>query len=169
MTRIFVILLSLVLLSACGNEKNQKDSSSSEATEDLQVTQPIQTPSPETKQPPLAVDVPAGADGVVHHYVCADGCEGGFGNLNSPCPGCGKTLAHNKAFHSQANNTTNTTTSGQNTIVNQVPPPTKEPAPAQNAAGVWHYTCTTGCAGGAGVMGACSGCGGQLAHNKAYH
>lgn len=169
MTRIFVILFSIVLISACGNENSQKDNSSNEATEDLQVTQPIQSPSPETKQTPATVNIPAGADGIVHHYICADGCEGGFGNVNSPCPGCGKTLAHNKAFHSQDNAATNPLSSDGNTIVNQVPPPTKEPAPAQNAAGVWHYTCPTGCAGGGGAMGACSGCGGQLVHNKAYH
>lgn len=170
MTRIFVIFLSLFLLSACGNEKSQKDSSATEATEDLQVTQPVQPiTTPDTKQTPAAVNVPAGADGVVHHYVCADGCTGGFGDLNTACPVCGKTMAHNKAFHPNTANQDNPVTQGQNTIVNQVPPPTKEPMPAQNAAGVWHYTCAAGCAGGAGSMTACSGCGGQLVHNKAYH
>ena len=41
--------------------------------------------------------------------------------------------------------------------------------PAQNAAGVWHYTCSAGCAGGAGAAGTCGTCGGALAHNQAYH
>ena len=55
------------------------------------------------------------------------------------------------------------------------PPPTPPPnpatptEPAQNAAGVWHYTCAKGCAGGAGIATACSSCGGMLAHNAAYH
>ena len=41
--------------------------------------------------------------------------------------------------------------------------------PAQNTAGVWHYTCANGCAGGGGAAGACSNCGNALAHNQAYH
>lgn len=41
--------------------------------------------------------------------------------------------------------------------------------PAQNAAGVWHYTCPNGCAGGAGSATACAKCGSTLAHNQAYH
>jgi len=165
MKHIFVLFLALFIISSCGNEKSQKDNS---ATEDVQLVTPppAQSPTPQNQQPPVAVDVPAGVDGIVHHYVCADGCAGGFGDLNAPCPGCGKTMAHNKAFHSEPATITNP---GQNTIVNQVPPPAKDPMPAQNAAGVWHYTCATGCAGGAGAMGVCSGCGGQLAHNKAYH
>jgi len=32
----------------------------------------------------------------------------------------------------------------------QITPPTKPAEPAQNAAGVWHYTCPNGCAGGGG-------------------
>jgi len=45
--------------------------------------------------------------------------------------------------------------------------PTAEPA--QNAAGVWHYTCPSGCAGGGGAAGPCGSCGATLAHNAAYH
>lgn len=47
------------------------------------------------------------------------------------------------------------------------PPPTSEPA--QNADGVWHYTCPKGCEGGAGSMVPCPKCGTSLAHNSAYH
>lgn len=47
------------------------------------------------------------------------------------------------------------------------PPTTKEPA--QNAAGVWHYTCPKGCAGGGGAPTACAKCGTTLTHNQAYH
>jgi uncharacterized lipoprotein len=49
--------------------------------------------------------------------------------------------------------------------------PTTAPAaePAQNAKGVWHFTCPKGCAGGAGVAGPCGKCGEQLVHNTAYH
>lgn len=52
-------------------------------------------------------------------------------------------------------------------------PPAASPAtpePPQNAEGVWHYTCSTaGCDGGGGAAGACPKCGGNLAHNTAYH
>jgi len=41
--------------------------------------------------------------------------------------------------------------------------------PAQNSAGVWHYTCSNGCAGGAGAEGNCATCGNALAHNSTYH
>lgn len=41
--------------------------------------------------------------------------------------------------------------------------------PAQNAKGVWHFTCPKGCEGGSGAQGTCAKCGGQLAHNAAYH
>ncbi len=56
-------------------------------------------------------------------------------------------------------NATSITTPGQ----------AKAPEPAQNAAGVWHYTCNNGCAGGAGSAIACAGCGTTLVHNSAYH
>ncbi len=46
---------------------------------------------------------------------------------------------------------------------------TKAPEPPQNAKGVWHYTCSAGCAGGAGSAGTCASCGGALAHNAEYH
>ncbi|MBK9109469.1 MAG: hypothetical protein IPM92_14125 [Saprospiraceae bacterium] len=53
-----------------------------------------------------------------------------------------------------------------------VPPPTTAPPtaePAQNAKGVWHYTCPKGCPGGAGAQGKCAKCGSDLAHNAGYH
>jgi hypothetical protein len=43
------------------------------------------------------------------------------------------------------------------------------PEPNQNTAGVWHYTCGQGCAGGGGKDDNCATCGGSLAHNQAYH
>lgn len=41
--------------------------------------------------------------------------------------------------------------------------------PAQNADGVWHYTCSQGCAGGAGSAVNCATCNNLLVHNAAYH
>ncbi len=57
--------------------------------------------------------------------------------------------------------------------VTNTPPPPPPPAPpkepAKNAKGVWHYTCSKGCKGGAGAVGPCEKCGATLAHNAAYH
>ena len=55
------------------------------------------------------------------------------------------------------------TTSGTTDNATQpiIPPTTPPPAePAQNADGVWHYTCPNGCEGGAGggVVGGIMGC-----------
>ena len=54
------------------------------------------------------------------------------------------------------------------------PPKAMTPNPAarqtsQNAGMVWHYTCSKGCAGGAGSAVNCVTCGGLLVHNQAYH
>jgi len=40
---------------------------------------------------------------------------------------------------------------------------------AQNSAGVWHYTCSSGCEGGAGTAMPCPKCGTTLVHNTTYH
>jgi hypothetical protein len=47
--------------------------------------------------------------------------------------------------------------------------PTPKAEPPQNAKGVWHYTCSKGCAGGAGTAEPCAKCGTLLAHNTKYH
>jgi len=61
--------------------------------------------------------------------------------------------------------------SAQQPAVTNTPPPPPPPAePAQNAKGVWHFTCAKGCAGGGGSAAEkCGGCGGALAHNQDYH
>lgn len=130
----------------------------------------------------------------VWHYTCTNGCTGGAGNA-MPCATCGTTLVHNTIYHQnngaptgvpspsvQVNPTaagaTATSTAGSitNPIIKGIDPPAgapnippKAPEPAQNAAGVWHYTCSAGCAGGAGSAVACAGCGSTLVHNTAYH
>lgn len=51
----------------------------------------------------------------------------------------------------------------------QMTPPPAQAEPAQNAKGVWHFTCPKGCKGGGGAAGPCPKCGAALAHNQAYH
>ena len=128
---------------------------------DLDISIPgVDNYSVSKNEAPAQVSVPAGADGVVHHFVCEDKCEGGFSNEGGNCQVCGKPFAHNTAFHSLEGSAGD----------QEVPPlPKQSPEPAQNANGVWHYTCSNGCPGGAGGPDPCAVCGATLAHNAGYH
>jgi hypothetical protein len=118
---------------------------------------PKATPQTNTNQMPVT-----GGIAGVQHYICPNNCQGSGGPEQGNCPVCGTAYLHNQAFHA-------------NDAQNQVPPtpnpatPTPTADPAQNAAGVWHYTCAKGCPGGAGTAIACATCGSTLAHNAAYH
>lgn len=105
------------------------------------------------------------------HYKCPNNCQGGVGATAGPCPVCGTELAHNQAYHNPPPNQANPATT---TTPPTITPPantntTQPPAPAQNAAGVYHYTCSNGCAGGGASATACATCGATLVHNQAYH
>ena len=142
---------SALIFTSCGNDE-AKDA----AREKIESQTPATTNTPATT---------ANASGV-EHYICPNGHVGSGGAAEGTCSQCNAALVHNQAFHDNQNSTQITTTpAGQNT---QQPGQT-QPEPAQNAAGVWHYTCASGCAGGAGQPGNCAQCGGQLAHNAAYH
>jgi len=156
-------------------------------------TTPATTTTPVT--PPTPAEPPQNADGV-WHYTCSNGCAGGAGSATA-CAGCGNTLAHNAAYHGNPPATptpagaAGAAAGGAIQPMGGTPPtmfadPSKQPVnatigtqaapmqaaaaePAQNAAGVWHYTCASGCAGGGGSATACATCGATLAHNQAYH
>ena len=82
--------------------------------------------------------------------------------------GCGNEKSSDSTTMDAGNETVNTQqTIPPTNMTAPTPPPTAEPA--QNADGVWHYTCPNGCEGGAGAAGPCPGCGAQLTHNSAYH
>lgn len=100
----------------------------------------------------------------VYHYTCSNGCAGGAAAAGN-CATCGNTLSHNQAYHANNNNANNTPAT---TPTNPTTTPTTQTG-GQNAAGVWHYTCSNGCAGGGASAGNCSSCGNALAHNTAYH
>lgn len=55
------------------------------------------------------------------------------------------------------------------TPTNAKTPNATTPEASQNAGGVYHYTCSNGCAGGAESAVNCENCGRLLAHNQAYH
>jgi len=145
-----------------------------------------QGPAPTPMQPLTA---PTVATAGVQHYICPNNCVGSGAAQAGTCPTCGTAYAHNAAFHNQPGNnagnpqlpsnspspiimnpqpTTPQPTTTTTTIQNPQTPATAE-EPAQNAAGVWHYTCSKGCAGGSGTRGMCAKCGAGLDHNVAYH
>jgi len=158
------ILSILFILFVFGSCQKETDSASvRKARESLQSSIPS-NPSFDQATPPSALPpiTPAGsAPGGVSHYICPNNCEGSGGEAQGNCPVCGTAYAHNAAYHNQG------TTPGTTP-----PPPAPNPeanAPATNAAGVYHYICSAGCAGGAGASGNCTSCGATLTHNAAYH
>lgn len=186
--RILSVLLafSLLMVSGCKNAPERPDAILDENYEPIV---PSNAPTAATT-PPATAEPPQNAAGV-WHYTCSNGCAGGAGSA-VPCATCGTTLVHNTVYHSgggatQPNVVTNTaTTSGgtpvgsmTNPVINGAataanpiatpPSAPKAPEPPQNAAGVWHYTCSNGCAGGAGSATPCAGCGTTLVHNTVYH
>lgn len=154
-----LMLSSVISFYSCSDTA---DASKDEAKESVEVTNSPTQPNVVT--PNVATSEPAqNADGV-WHYTCGKGCAGGAGTAGN-CTTCGGPLAHNKAYHPNTPQTA--TPTSPSVTAPSVTAPAAEPA--QNAAGVWHYTCGSGCAGGAGTAGACGTCGGALAHNQAYH
>lgn len=159
-----IIFFSILLFSSC---KSDGEDARNQAVESVAVPPPG-VPVPSTQSTPVT----SNASGV-KHYTCPNNCAGSGGDAAGACPVCGTAYEHNQAFH---NNTATpppapaTATTPANTTTTITPPPAPTtPEPAQNAAGVWHYTCGAGCAGGAGAAGTCASCGGALAHNQAYH
>ncbi len=161
------MLGAVISFCACNDNSNARKQ---KARESLGNPIPSATPNTDIANPPTT-EPAQNAEGV-WHYTCGKGCAGGAGAAGN-CATCGGPLAHNAAYHNNTNGTSATTNpvltnpSTTNTISPPIPPPTTEPA--QNASGVWHYTCGNGCAGGAGAAGPCGTCGNTLAHNAAYH
>ena len=142
--KILAILLfsSVISFYACNDNTN---SPKKETPKPFEVSN---SPTPEASQ----------NAGGVWHYTCSNGCAGGAGSAVN-CESCGSLLAHNQAYHANPNSTS--------TPIPFTSPPAAEAG--KNTAGVWHYTCAKGCAGGSGSAGTCGTCGDTLAHNQAYH
>ena len=154
---LIAILCTMLVLTSCGNDAAVRE----KAAESVEAQRP-----PSHQAAPVLPTAPMNTptvSGSVAHYICPNNCEGSGGPAQGNCPVCGTAYLHNQAYHNQSTPTTTTTT---------VTPPTPPPAdasPAQNAAGVYHYVCSNGCAGGAGAAGNCATCGSALTHNSAYH
>lgn len=170
-----VFCLMIVCLFACGETPQRPDA----ILDDNYQPTPIQGAAPSAVTPPATPATPEPAQNAagVWHYTCPNGCAGGGGSA-TPCATCGTALAHNQGYHAATPGTATTsapaiTATGADGTPISLPPTTpaapKTPEPPQNAAGVWHYICSNGCAGGGGSAVACSSCGNLLAHNSAYH
>ena len=159
--KVFAILLlsSVVSFYSCSDSD---DASKQKARESLEASDSPIVPTTATPNP-ATTESAQNAEGI-WHYTCSKGCAGGAGAAGN-CATCGAPLAHNSAYHSNTNSTTPTASPETPSTT----PPSPSAEPAQNAAGVWHYTCGNGCAGGAGAAGTCGTCGGALVHNAAYH
>lgn len=104
----------------------------------------------------------------VKHYICANKCENSGSDVAGACPVCKNPYLHNTAFHNQdfmKNGPLNVPTNIQAPAANTP----AAPSPAQNAMGIYHYTCNNGHPGGSGTASNCVTCGTVLAHNQAYH
>lgn len=141
--------------SATEQAPSQLDQSSDNSTPQINITNPEATGG---NGQPVAASVSGG-----QHYICPNNCEGSGGASAGTCPVCGTDYVHNAGFHQK----NSPSADGTGSPVISTSPTTAEPA--QNASGVWHYTCPKGCAGGGGSAGPCSSCGATLAHNPAYH
>lgn len=109
----------------------------------------------------------------VQHYICDNKCEGSGGAVAGNCSNCNMPYTHNVAFHKDDLLKSGPIKVKSNAAQPSAPITTsstnRAPEPTQNANGVYHYTCTNGCAGGAGTVVNCKSCGEALAHNTAYH
>jgi hypothetical protein len=168
-SKIFLGVLSALLFLAIGC-KNNDSSVRNEARESLGI-EADETQTPAVTPPASTTTTTSAVAGNVPHYICANNCVGSGGASAGNCPVCGDPYTHNQAYHNQTTTTTPSTSPITTTPITTTPQTTTPPTPpaATNAAGVYHYTCSNGCAGGSGSQGVCATCGNPLAHNTAYH
>ena len=103
----------------------------------------------------------------VKHYICSNNCENSGGEVQANCPSCNTPYTHNQAWHDKDFLKSGPLNVPLDESIKGANP--SAPSPARNTKGVYHYTCNTGCTGGAASATACSSCGEALAHNTAYH
>jgi len=136
---LLIIFVLLISVSACKEEKTKE-------------TQPKKEVSKKVK-----------------HYICDNNCENSGGNEAGNCPVCKNPYTHNVAYHSDdllKSGPLKVQSNATQPINNK---PQQNATPAQNSAGIYHYTCSNGCYGGSGTVTNCTTCGNPLAHNQAYH
>ena len=171
-----LVFSSVIFFYACNDKTNApaQETTTQDTSNPVDVSNSTAVPNattPTATTPTAATPTPAPTEAAqnasgVWHYTCNTGCAGGAGSAVN-CNTCGKLLAHNTAYHAKTNTATTSAPFANPTTTATAAKPAAEPS--QNAAGVWHYTCSKGCAGGSGGTGNCGTCGGPLGHNTAYH
>jgi hypothetical protein len=163
--RFFFLMCFVAMIAACSGDQGKP------ATQGQPLPGPTTFPPPGTNTNTTSLPT---STGNVQHYTCPNNCEGSGGGGAGTCPVCGTEYTHNAAFHSQTAtpppSTTTTITppsDGATPLTPATPPATT--SSAVNASGVYHYSCPSGCEGGAASAGACATCGGELTHNPAFH
>lgn len=170
---LLVICLGLAM-SSCGNKAETTTTDGQTMTDSLGAMTNV----------PVAAETGTeqGVPGQAHYKCTTAGCSG-TGAAAGKCPVCGAELEHNAAFHGTPATPGATATPAGATPQTAVTldPATGKPAvtpvagsatppPAKNEAGVYHFACSkAGCDGGGAAAGKCPKCGGDLAHNPAYH
>lgn len=162
----FSALMALGLFTACNNDSEAAKNTPADGT-----AMPSATAPGTDADAGAPLTEPAQNAQGLWHYTCSKGCAGGAGSAIA-CATCGETLMHSQTYHGapqQAPTGSMTPPTGGATTPQMTPPAATKPEPPQNAAGVWHYTCASGCGGGAGAATTCSTCGKALTHNTSYH
>lgn len=191
-----LLVLSIAFVYSC---KDTPDRPGAILDENYEPIVPTNTPPAATTTPPATNEPPQNAQGVWHYTCpsgCVGGAGGASpcatcgttlvhnqayhaaaGGAGTP-PVVTPTTTATTSNGSPVGSITNPVINGIGGAGSTAPGATKVPGvgtatpaaePPQNAAGVWHYICNAGCAGGAGSAVACAGCGATLAHNTAYH
>ena len=160
MKKYFLLLTCSLLLIGTACEKAKKSGKKVTVKRELPTASPVTTPA----TTPASNNAPTIAATGVKHYICPNNCAGSGGPAQGNCPVCSTAYVHNAAYHNQP-------AASQPTAPNPFGAGPALPAAGNgmNAAGVYHYICSNGCAGGSGVQGSCATCGSALAHNQAYH
>jgi len=196
MSKFWNLILLVLIFAACQSDSKTGEDNNADALnenppmefqmmdndliEQPQINIQDQNPNPQPSQ----VNIPAGPDGITHHYICNDRCKGGHSENPGNCPVCGKTLAHNQAWHDVQNKNQQQQANNFGPRADGSPAAPNVPNPQANVndapaqvnipAGpdgiVHHYICPDRCSGGHSESpGKCSKCNKTLAHNQAWH
>ena len=192
MWKIIILPLAVLFIVGCQSEGGGDSQQSPTEQTPQQIESPQQQPDQQPQmQQPQEVNIPAGEDGIVHHYICIDQCDGGHSEQPGICPVCNKQFAHNQAWHTAQNQNQqqqpqpqgsdarqqfdpmrggNQTPPAQPDMQQQQQPMEQVNIPAGPDGVVHHYICTNSCEGGhSEIPGVCPVCSERLAHNQAWH
>jgi len=161
MKPIYLLFVAFVFLSSCSSSPDRPQPVMTQAQHDAVNAESAALQAQKAAQAATA----AASSPSTLHYYCATHPDKG-GSDQGTCSECGLALVHNQAFHNTPSAPGSPAVPGAPTTIPATP---AAPAAATNAAGVYHYSCSNGCAGGAAAQANCTTCGNPLVHNAAFH